>query len=152
ALPARPKREPARLPFTEQRLEKLPRPPSGAHYLYDADEPGLCVRLTPTNAVFVFYRWHGGRPGRITIAKVGELPLREARRIAAGYRGDLARGVDVFAASHKAKTELTSLREAYEAHVGRPDMRLSTRSDYESLWRYVPDRLKSRALANIDKA
>src|SRR3954451_9903313 len=104
ALPApRQKHEPDSIAFTEQRLEKLRRPLSGARYVYDSEEPGLCVRLTPTNAVFVFYRWHEGRPGRITIEKVGQIPLRSARRIAAGYRGDLARGVDVFATVKKGR-------------------------------------------------
>src|SRR3954449_1712739 len=139
AVPApRQKQKPDRIAFTEQRLEKLRRPSSGARYVHDTEEPGLCVRLTPTNAVFVFYRWHDGRPGRITIEKVGQIPLRTARRIAAGYRGDLARGVDVFVAVKKGRAAPSStLQAAYDAHMTRPDMRRSTRADYVSLWKLV---------------
>jgi integrase len=80
---------------------------------------------------------------------VGEVPLRAARRIAAAYRGDLARGVDVFATVKKDRTAST-LEVAYDAHMARPDMRRSTRADYESLWKLVPERLKKRALHEID--
>jgi len=150
ALPAtRRKQEPDRMAFTEQRLAKLRRPLSGARYVYDTEEPGLCVRLTPNGAVFVFYRWHQGRPGRITIAKVGTVPLRAARHIAAGHRGDLARGVDVFTATKKDRTANT-LQAAYDAHMSRPDMRRSTRADYLSLWKLVPERLRKRPVAEID--
>jgi integrase len=143
-----------RFPFTEQRLAKLNRPQSGARNVYDTDEPGLGVRLTPTNAVFIFYRWHQGSPGRITIAKVGAVALREVRRIAAGLRGDLARGIDIFAKArlNKKPPELTTLRSAYDVHIARPDLRRTTLSDYASLWKRVPERLKARPIMEIDSA
>ena len=151
--------------FTEQRLAKLGPPARGARYVYDTKEPGLCVRVTPgkrrsgnvaaseivPGRTFVFYRWHNGRPGRITIAKVGELALPKARAIAASLRGDLARGIDVFARERTAKTaqKPTTLAEAYDLLVSRPDMRPSTRRDYSSLWRLVPPRIKAQPLAEI---
>ena len=144
-----------RIAFTEQRLAKLVRPASGRRYVHDSDEPGLCIRLTAGGASYVFYRWHDGQPGRVTIGAVGEIPLRQARAIVAGYRGDLARGVDVFARAREARGEAKplTLAGAYEAHLGRPDMRLSTRRDYKSLWAtWVPSRLKGRALVEIGSA
>jgi integrase len=138
-----------RVAFTEKRLKELGKPASGARYIFDKKEPGLCVRLTPTSAQFVFYKWHNGQPGRITIAKLGEIELPKARQIAAGYRGDLARGIDVFA--QKAKAKPLTLADAFQAHIARPDMRLSTRRDYTSLWDvWVSARLKNRPLADID--
>lgn len=143
-----------RIAFTERRLASLHKPSKGARYDYDTKEPGLCVRLTPSGATYVFYRWHRGQPGRITIGKVDELDLSDARAIAAGYRGDLARGVDVFARERSAKNtpKPTTLAAAYELLVHRPDMRLSTRRDYVSLWRLVPARIKARPLAEIGAA
>lgn len=76
--PVATKPEPERFAFTEQRLAKLDRPASGPNYVYDTDESGLCVRITPSSSSYVFYRWHNGKPGRITIARVGELPLRKS--------------------------------------------------------------------------
>jgi integrase len=117
---------------------------------------GKSRKVEPTTAepgkAFVFYRWHNGQPGRITIGKVGEVPLIEARRISAGYRGDLARSVDVFAAA-RAKAQIgkpATLADAYALLVGRPDMRPSTCRDYASLWKLVPARVKRRPLAEID--
>jgi integrase len=127
------------------------RPVKGTNYVYDADEPGLCVRLTPNVATYVFYRWHNGAPGRITLAKVGKITLREARQISAGYRGDLARGIDVFAAvrANRAAPRPVTLTDAYALLVARPGMRPSTLRDYASLWKRVPARMKGRALGEI---
>jgi integrase len=149
--PTREKNTPDRVAFTEQRLGKLAKPAKGAVYVYDTEEPGLCVRLTPSASAFVFYRWHNGQPGRITIAKVGDIPLREARAIAAGYRGDLARGADVFAGARRARNapRPATLANAYAGLISRPDMRPSTLRDYASLWRLVPSRMRARALADI---
>jgi integrase len=144
-----------RIAFTEQRLAKLVRPTSGRRYVYDSEEPGLCVRLTVGAASYVFYHWHNGAPGRITIENVGKIKLEKARKIAAGYRGDLAKDIDVFAHAReeKAKPKPATLADAFQAHIARPDMRLSTRRDYTSLWEvWLPARLKNRPLADIDTA
>ena len=145
---------PEKLALTELRLERLPRPAKGARYVYDRTEPGLAVRFTKGAVSFVFSKWHNGRPGRITIGKVGAVSLRDARAVAAGYRGDMARGIDVFARAQEASRapRPTTLAEAYAAHVARPDMRPSTLRDYASLWRLVPARMRGRALTAIAQA
>jgi integrase len=152
-MPAPAKAEPEKFAFTEKRLAKLSKPNAGARYVYDSEEPGLCVRLTPTSAKYVFSKFYKGQPGRITIEKVGSIPLRRAREIAAGYRGELANGVDVFARARedKARPKPATLADAFAVHIARPDMRATTRRDYESLWNVsVPVRLKGRPLADID--
>ena len=124
----------------------MPLSASGVRYFYDTEEPGLCVGVAATTKSYVFYRWHAGKPGRITIGKVGSVTLRDARRIAAGYRGDLARGIDVFKRDReqkRAKRPMT-LAEAYVGLIDRPTMRTSTRRDYVSLWKHVPARLRTR--------
>jgi integrase len=146
------RRQPERFAFTERRLATLARPDGGAKYVYDAAEATLSVRLTPGNAVFVFSIWHGGDHRRRTIGKVGTIQLRQAREIARGLRVDLARGVNVFVRRHPADAEPVTLHDAFQQHVGRPDMRPSTRRDYVSLWTLVPARMKTRALAAIDAA
>jgi integrase len=153
--PAKAKATTDRIAFTEKRLAKLARPMAGRRYVYDTEEQSLCVRLTAGAVAYVFYRWHNGEPGRITIGNVSEIPLKQVRAIAAGYRGDLAKGVDVFARAReeKAKPKPATLADAFQAHIARPDMRLSTRRDYTSLWEvWVPARLKGRPVADIDTA
>jgi integrase len=57
------------------------------------------------------------------------------------------------ALEEKAKPKPATLDDAFQAHIARPDMRLSTRRDYTSLWEvWVPARLKGRPLADIDTA
>jgi len=150
-VPLRARRAVERFPFTERRLAGLERPTVGSRYVYDTVEAGLCVRLTPTRCVYAFYRWHNCKPDRITIAMVGTIQLRQARAIAAGLRGDLARGIDVFARARQAKAAPgpATLDHAFKAHVARSDMRPATRREYVSLWRLVPARMKSRPLASI---
>jgi integrase len=180
-----PRPEPDKITLTEKRITALKLPAKGARYVYDAKEPGLCVRLTcgapksakpaaaklvggngsdsadksaPAKAesgkAYVFYRWHSGRPGRITLGKVGEIGLPDARSIAAGYRGDLARGIDVFARDQagKRKQRPDTLAVAYDRLIARPDMRLATKRDYASLWKLVPARLRGQPLGEIGEA
>ena len=45
-MPAPAKAAPEKFTFTELRLARLPQPVARAKYVYDSDEPGLCVRLT----------------------------------------------------------------------------------------------------------
>jgi integrase len=142
------RRQAERFAFTERRLTAMARPERGAKYIYDAVEPALSVRLTPGNAVFVFSTWHQGDHRRLTIGKVGSIQLREAREIARGHRVDLARGVDVFA---RTTGHPATLQDAFQRHVSRPDMRDKTRRDYLSLWTRIPGRMKSRAIADINR-
>jgi integrase len=138
--------------FTERILAALERPTEGSRYIYDAVEAGLGVRLTPSRSRYIFYRWHRGKPDRLTLDKVGGIRLREVRRIVAGYRGELAKGVDVFARERQAKKKPAApatLNAAFEAHIARPDMRATTRGKYRSLWRRVPATLAQKPIADI---
>jgi integrase len=143
-----------RLRFDERLLAALERPTAGSRYVYDTVEAGLCVRLTPTGAVYVFYRWYHGKPERLTIENVGDISLRQARRIVASLRGKLADGIDVFACARQAKQPVkpVTLQDAFDAHVARPDLRPGTRRDYASAWRNVPPHLRSKAITTIDTA
>ena len=148
------RRQVERAPFTERYLAGLERPTEGSRYVYDTVEAGLGVRLTPTTSRFIFYRWHRGKPERLTLARVGSIQLREVRRIVAGYRGELARGVDVFARERQAKryTAPATLDEAFEAHIARPDMRATTKAKYSSLWRRVPITLRRKPISAIGES
>jgi integrase len=139
------------LPFTEKLLAALGRPIEGSRYVYDTLEAGLGVRLTLTRCRYVFYRWFRGKPEMLTLQEVGTVSLREIRRIVAGYRGDLAKGIDVFARERQLKTRQTptTLQEAFDAHLARPDLRDVTRRKYRSLWRRVPRLLAHKPIADI---
>ena len=71
------------LKFTAARLAALPAPQGGEATYYDADTPGLTVRVRPTGAAAygVRYRITGDArgPQRLTLGTVGALPLAEAR-------------------------------------------------------------------------
>jgi integrase len=153
-VPATGRRAVERFAFTERSLAALEQPPKGARYVYDTVEAGLCVRLTPGARRYVFYRWHHGKPERLTLGeKVGSVQLREVRKIVAGLRGDLARGIDVFARARHAKNPAKpfTLNDAYAAHIARPDLRAGTKRDYTSAWQRVPSRLKGKPINAVNE-
>jgi integrase len=140
-----------RFAFTEKLVGVLERPATGTRYVYDTVEAGLCIRLTPTTSRYVFYRWHQGRPERLTLDAVGSVQLRQIRKIVAGLRGDLAKGIDVFARARLAKKpeKPLTLDDACKVHLARPDLRAGTKRDYASAWRRVPPRLKAKAISEV---
>jgi hypothetical protein len=137
--------------FTEKRLAALQSQSGGAYYVFDTTQPALCVRVTATVKVYVFYKWFRGRPYRLTIGKVGQIQLREARLIVARYLGALATGEDVFSPARKAKQagKPLTLQDAFDAHMARPDFGISTLRGYRSVWKRTPARLKSRPIPDI---
>jgi integrase len=152
-LESRPQRKPPeRFAFTERRLAALARPASGTRYVFDSIEVGLCVRLTPNKASFAFYRWHAGKPARLTLPAVGSVQLREVRAIVAGLRGDLARGIDVFERARQAKrgqSGVATLQDAFIAHLARIDLREATKRDYVSAWKNLPIQLTAKPVTAV---
>jgi hypothetical protein len=71
--PRRARRSVERFAFTEKLVAGLARPTVGSRYVYDTVEAGLGIRLTPTRARYIFYRWHRGKPDRLTLPEVGSV-------------------------------------------------------------------------------
>jgi integrase len=95
---------------------------TGREYVvWDTTTPGFGVRVSARGAksYILMYRAGRGRGGRlrkVTIAKVGDLTVSEARKFAFQLRGDVARGEDPAGESTRKRRELT-LREAAQRYL-----------------------------------
>ncbi len=84
------------LRLTEDRVAALPAPATGASYTYDAEQPGLAVRVTAAGVrTFVLVKKIAGKPQRLNLGRFPALRLGAARRAARVRIGQIAAGVDV---------------------------------------------------------
>ena len=122
--------------LTPRRIAAYPSPDKGVKYYYDAQQGGLCVRITATGSKsFVLYSRVNGRPKRITLGKVGTLSLPEARTAAAQLIGQAAAGADVVAERKAQRTKNITMQELFDLWLAGAKTRgLKTWSEDESLW------------------
>jgi Arm DNA-binding domain len=93
---ARHRRAPAaKISLTEQRVTDF-KSRGVTFYVNDARTPCLSVRVTKAGSKsYVFTKKRNGKLLRFTLGKTSSLTLDGARKAAAAYQGDFARGVDV---------------------------------------------------------
>jgi len=94
--------------LTEKRIQDLAAPATGRITVYDANVPGLIVRVTASGAKsFSVFKKLAGRPVRVHIGSTSETTLAEARTAAKEIVAAIAKGVDPGAARRQAKQEPT---------------------------------------------
>ena len=98
----------SRIPFTKSRLLGLPVPASGRRYWYDEKTPELavCVTSAGTRTLYVYKRM-GGKPTRYRLGRFPELPVEQARKLAAEVVVEEARGKNPQTERRAARNELT---------------------------------------------
>ncbi len=147
----------AKISLTEQRVADF-KSRGVTTYVNDARTPCLSVRITKAGTKsYVFTKKLHGKLLRFTLGKASSLSLDGARRAAAAYQGDFARGVDVGAQRKQvkvaAKLKTTTLADAFERFLTIKDRRPSTQQDYAALWRlHVPNSLKRKPLNDVSQA
>lgn len=124
---------------------------------WDRDLRGFGVRVFPTGAkTFVFrYTTAHGLKRLITVSKVGELTLDQARQKASRHRVAVLDGVDP--AEEKAKTRdaqsLNALADRYLAqHAERKKKASSARDDHRMLVNHIRPRLGTKPVPAITRA
>ena len=126
-------------------------PNSGRQYIYDAKTAGLAICITAAGGkTFYFYRWSAGKPVRIRLGKFSDLSIDQARKAAAEFTGEQAKGVDL-AAERRAKRQEQTLKELWgdwlEVHA-KPRKR--TWKDDERQWKkYIADTFGTRRLSSL---
>ena len=62
----------------------------------DLGQPGLCLRITKSGSKSWTFRYRNlaGQQRRITLGKVDDIGLKEARSLVAGHRAEIAKGID----------------------------------------------------------
>jgi integrase len=120
----------AEMKFTETRLEELEPPEKGEIAAADTDTRGLAVRVLAGGAKTYFVRYRlGGRGSperRMTLGRVGEVPLAQARLMAQAALVVARQGRDpsserrkaAVASAAKPKATLTDLIDAHERDQG----------------------------------
>jgi integrase len=95
--------------FTKATIDSLPLPDQGkrAEY-YDIKTPHLLVRVSSTGRkTFQVYRWHNGKPSRVTISIWPELSVEQIRKEAARLNAEYASGVNPAETKRAIREELT---------------------------------------------
>ncbi len=140
-----------KITFTTARLQAMQPPNSGRQYIYDAKTAGLAICITAAGGkTFYFYRWSAGKPVRIRLGKFSDLSIDQARKAAAEFTGEQAKGVDL-AAERRAKRQEQTLKELWgdwlEVHA-KPRKR--TWKDDERQWKkYIADTFGTRRLSSL---
>lgn len=107
--------------FTTRRIAALTCPPGKDRVaIFDTEQPGLAVRVTPTGnkTWYVITRTGPGRSGKVrwyAIGAVAKVPLADARKRAREILGAVARGLDPVAEERKAR--VGRLAEALDAYA-----------------------------------
>jgi integrase len=106
------KREPANL--TDLKVRSLRPDPEGEYIQGDTQVPGFGVRVRPSGsaAYVVLKRLPGDtKPTRVTLGRVGDITLQEAREKARGAAAAVRQGIDVNLQKRKAFEGLRAERE-----------------------------------------
>lgn len=118
-------------------------------FIYDAALRGFGARVTARGiAFFVEYRIGGrrGRNRRMTIGRLGELTVEDARRKAQRLKVEIADGIDVLQKRDAARTRMAGKR--FDEVVERY---LDLNADDTRYWREVRRLLTSRDLSPVSK-
>ena len=108
------------LSFTIKALEALPLPEGKKRtYVHDAKERGLLIQITATGRkTFQLYRWHEGKPLRVTLGLYPDMTIEQARKKAQELKADLAKGIDPVEEKRRRRQEMT-FKELFEIYLER---------------------------------
>jgi len=95
--------------FTKASISALPSAPSGQRLeFYDSKVSHLLVRVSPTGRkTFMVYRWHQGKPVRVTIAVWPDLTIEQVRKKAEEINAAFARGENPADKKRQQRQEMT---------------------------------------------
>jgi integrase len=145
------RREPARMEFSKEKLERLTVPADGRDYYYDTKIPSLMVCVTSTGQR-TFYRGGRvrGRPVRIRLGRFGELTVKDARELAANVALQVASGKNPAAERRVRKMTLGELWLWYRDFHAKPHKRTWQRD--EKRWDTQMAYLATKPIADVRRA
>ena len=136
APPTRQRRASSRFLFTEARLDQLK--PTGRETVHHDTRSPLSVRITPTGTKsYLLYQWIDSRPLKMTLGRVGEVGLEDARLASQQAKLALAAGKDPVAERKAKRARGMTVVGLWEDWKGRQWSALKprTQDSFESLWR-----------------
>ena len=151
----KPKAGPTHFKLTLKRIKDLLPPAKGSRYYYDTEITGLAVRVTAAGTkTYILARRINGRPQRVTLGKVGNMTLVDARKAAEVMNGRVAAGVDVVAEHKAARVKGATLGHLFTGWVASAEKRQlrSIHSD-QRLWTlHVAPAIGRRVAADLTTA
>ena len=100
--------------LTKKIIDSTPLPTKGRTVLHDAKVPGLVVRVTPAGSKsFLIYRWHDGKPLRVTLGKYPAMTIEQARRAAQQTLAQLSTGTNPNKEKRVAKAKAVTVSEVF---------------------------------------
>ncbi len=123
---------------------------TGRRFVYDTKTPGLRVQVTPTGTkTFQFYRWHQGRPVRVTLGRFPAMTVEQARQAARKLLGELAAGKNPVVEKKRHQAEAVTLARAIEEYLAIRDLKPGTRADVRKMMAWGLNDWQSKRLTAI---
>jgi integrase len=139
--------------LTQKWAETAPAPASGQAFIRDGAVNGFGLRITSTGVrSFIFERRIEGKVRRITLGRLGELNVEQARRKAQALTGKIAMGENPIAEKERERICATTLADAFKAFKkARSELKERTLYDYERLMKVPFAEWQDRPLVSITK-
>jgi len=110
--------------ITNTSVSRISPPENGYSLHWDDDLSGFGVRVTAAGArSYIAEARVNGKTRRVTIGKHGVFTADQARKIAKGKIGDMAKGIDITAEKRRQKAESTTLEAVTEGYLGKRQTR-----------------------------
>ncbi len=135
--------------FTQRIVQSIQPPTHGREIYYDSKIKGLCLRVSSTGRkTWQVYKWHDGRPLRITLGTFPALSVEHARTQALATLNKLAKGENP-----NEKKAVLKFGELFNIFLER-HQRISerTRHDYQELYElYIKKPLGNKPINRINR-
>lgn len=119
-------------------------------YIYDAEVPGLALRVGATAKTWVLYKRFKGRPQRLTLGRHPGLGVKAARDAAKALIGKAAQGENVVRLHRQSRARGTSVRELFERWAASKRTLRTIEDDRRLFELHVDRRLGGRGVAEVD--
>jgi len=136
--------------LTEERVKALAPRDGKGFYVYDAETPGLALRVGATAKTWVLYKRFKGRPQRLTLGRHPTLGVKAARDAAKALVGKAAQGENVTRLHRESRSRGTTLRDAYGRWAATKKSLRTIEHEKRLYEIHVDRRLGGRPIAEID--
>jgi integrase len=138
--------------LTEERVKALVPRDTAGFYVYDADVPGLALRVGATAKTWVIYKRFKGRPQRLTLGRHPTLGVKAARDAAKALVGKAAQGENVVRLHRESRSSGTTVREAFKRWSATKRALRTIDQDKRLFEIHVDRRLGGRPVADVESA
>ena len=140
--------------FTLKSIAGLPAPEKGRVEYYDTKVPHLLIRVHATGKkTFMLYRWHQGRPVRVTIGTPGKgLSIEQVRKEAERLNAEFAAGNNPAEQKRALRSEAT-FAELFDQYMERhaKQHKRSWQADQDAYTRHIARPLGNKKLSAITR-